>query len=153
MKPELINNILGKVKSYFLLPETATDSEVDQKLVEAIETNKPEMVTAFASQITELVQAEATKLNEVYAAQLKTETDLIIGELRTQVADLEKQVSEFKAVDFDAKVADIKKDFGAQLLEFTSKEKGTPLGDGKTIEVHNPNPEKATAPVKIFGAK
>lgn len=144
------------IKSWFWKGEeaaTKSDAELNQKVREVSEDLKSEQINTFAATLAELVKAEATKLNEDYTAQLKTETDGIIGELRTEVANLEKQISEFKAIDIDAKVSEIKKDFGAQLLEFTSKvSTGLPLGDGKTIETHEP-PKASIAPVKIFGAK
>lgn len=155
MNTELLNNILAKVKTLFVLPETATASEADQVLSDAIETKKPELVTGLVSQLTELVQAEATKLNEAYAAQLKAESDKIIGEFQSKISDFETKLSEIKpfdATDLESKLESIKAEFGSQILEIKGKVIPSTEGSEKTIETHKVT-EKPAPIIKHFGAK
>lgn len=155
MNTELLNNILGKVKSYFLLPETATASEADQVLAEAIESKKPELVTGFTAQLTELVQAEAIKLNEAYAAELKIETETILGELKTKIEGFETKLAETKAFDpteLTSLIESTKVEFGQQILELKGKVIPSTEGETKTIETHQTNTTKEPI-IKHFGAK
>lgn len=155
MNTELLNNILGKVKSYFLLPETATASEADQVLSDAIESKKPELVTGFVSQLTELVQAEAIKLNDTYAANLKAETETILGELQTKITGFETKLSEVKPFDsteLKAELESVKAEFGSQILELKGKVIPSTEGSERTIETHQIN-TRVEPIIKHFGAR
>lgn len=155
MNTELLNNILTKVKTLFVLPETATASEADQVLADAIESKKPELVTGLVSQLTELVQAEATKLNEAYATQLKVESDKIIGELQSKISDFETKLAEIKpfdATELEAKIDAIAKEAGSQILEIKGKVIPSTEGETKTIETHQPI-ERPAPIIKHIGAK
>lgn len=158
MKPELLNNILGKIKTYFLLPEDATATEADQKLTEAIETKKPELVTGFASQIAELVQAESAKQVKEFAAQLKAESEELVSGFQSKITEFETKLSEIKSADKSTEIESLKNDianlkgeFGNQLNELKTGKEAQVQGDGNIVEVHTE--VKKAPPVKIFGQR
>lgn len=150
MRTELTEKIIGWVKGVFKLDPESTEAEVHQKITEASDDLKADLVVNVANQIANFTMDEINKRVEAFADQLKADTESTIEQLNAKLTLLETKLSELQPqasiqmADVESIATKLREEFGSQLLEVKGSFGASAEGDGAIIQ--KATNKKAEAP-------
>lgn len=138
MRTEIFDLIIGKAKEIFGLSPESSEAEIHQKMVDASDDLKTDLVVNVANQIANFAAEEIQKKSDLFADQLKQESNDIIEQLSAKLEMMEARIAEVdssvKAMDIDTKMDSFRADFGNELNEIKAAKGINISGDGKIIE-------------------
>lgn len=148
MRTEIFDLIVGKAKEIFGLNPESTEAEVHQKMTEASDDLKTDLIVNVANQIANFAADEIQKKIDLFAEQLKQENTEIIEQLNAKLDIMQARMndleSKINSADIDTKIESFRADFGKELNEIKAAKGINISGDGNVIE--KAGEKKATPP-------
>lgn len=163
MRTELFEKIVSQVKIFLGLSPESTEAEIHEKLVNASEDVKADLVVNVANQIAVFAADEINKRADEIAAQIKEDSNTMIEMLKSSIEELKTEIETLKSnqpttgvsgEQLSAAIESAKSEIGAEILNFKSQLTGQPnaAGEGKLIETHKSKTDKPVI-MGVWGQK
>ena len=155
MKTELFDKIIAEAKRVFGMTEDATEAELHDRLADASEDLKADLVVNVANQIASYAASEIERACERInsggvAEQIAAQFTIV----ENRVKALEDADGSDARVEVKSLVAELREEFGKEIAEVKAALHRGPRADGDGREFKQfETREKASPIIKAFGAK
>lgn len=159
MKTELLTKIIAEAKRILGMTEDATEAELHDRLADASEDLKADLIVNVANQIASYAAGEIERACELASERINSGG--VAEQIAAQFTIVENRVKALEDADgSDARVevkslvAELREEFGKEIAEVKAALHRGPRADGDGREFKQfETREKASPIIKAFGAK
>jgi phage gp36-like protein len=159
MKTELFNKIIAEAKRVFGMTEDATEAELHDRLADASEDLKADLIVNVANQIASYAASEIERACELAIERISSGN--VAEQIAAQFTIIENRVKALEdggndtvQVGVKSSIAELREEFGKEIAEVKAAIYRGPRADGDGREFKQfETREKASPIIKAFGAK
>lgn len=159
MKTELFNKIIAEAKRVFGMTEDATEAELHDRLADASEDLKADLIVNVANQIASYAASEIERACELAIERISSGN--VAEQIASQFTIIENRVKALEdggndtvQVGVKSSIAELREEFGKEIAEVKAALHRGPRADGDGREFKQfETREKASPIIKAFGAK
>lgn len=159
MKTELLNKIIAEAKRIFGMTEDATEAELHDRLADASEDLKADLIVNVANQIASYAAGEIERacdlaVERITSAGLSDQIAAQFTIIENRIKALEDADGTKLQEDFNGRFVELREEVGKEIAEVKAAIHRGPQadGDGRVFNTFKPL-ENAAPIIKAFGAK